>query len=128
MFVGYDIKLKNMADHNPVAVSDVKPAKLYAPKPMVLLSDEPETLRAFRAFSVDVVYHGDLIGSGNVERKMTFKPKLKIGQAEYTSKQNATKITYLFGFDNQFFAEDAYFQASQFASIMACRVVKGKVK
>lgn len=128
MFVGYDITLKEMKDINPVAVSDVKPAKLCAPKPIAWLSDEPDIIRAFKAYSVDVIYPGDLIGSGNVKRKLTFNPKLKVGQAMYAPKQNVTKITYLFGFNDQFFAEDAYFKASQFAGIMACRVAKGKDK
>lgn len=128
MFVGYDIKLKNMAGHNPVAVSGVKSAKLCAPRSNVWLSDEPDISRAFRAYSVDVVYPGDLISSGNVKCKLTLKPKCKVAKAEYTSKQNVTTLTYLFSFDNSFFAEDAYFQASQFASMMACRVAKENVK
>ena len=34
MFIEYDITLKEMKGINPVAVSDVHPAKLCAPKPM----------------------------------------------------------------------------------------------
>ena len=128
MFIGYDIKLNDMKGINPVAVSGVNPAKFCAPKPIAWLSDEPDILRAFKAFSVDVVYPGDLMDYGNVKRKLTFNPKLKIGQAIYAPKQNVMKITYLFGFDDSFFAEDAYFKASQFASIMACSVAKGKDK
>ena len=122
MLFGYEIRLNNMGGLKPMAVSGVVPVKTYVP------ADATDDTECFRAYSVVVSYPGDLIKGGNVKRKLTFRPNNKIGMVGYNRKNNVTDIQYLFGFKEDFFAEDVYLAASTFASIMSCRVMDRKVK
>ena len=120
MFFDWEIRLRNMNGIKPVAVSEV--SKLGYHTPVSCRADK--NLDSFKVFSVVVSYPGDLQKTGHVKKKLVFAPEYTIGFVGYQQQKNVTDVQYLFKVTNPFFAEDVYFRASNFFSLMTCSIEK----
>ena len=119
MILGYEIRSKGLENINPISVSDVSGLMYFTPLPS---PSEP-----IACFTVVVSYRGNLIRSDNFEIKRVFNPKHKIGRLDTRDGKN-THVTYLFPVKDPFFAEDAYHDASNFQSLMMCRIKNENTK
>lgn len=131
-FVGYKFESDKLDTLPVVSASFDNSLKKFIPTD--LYGRKVPYWHAISGFEVVIEYPGDVVKQGLVKPKKTFRkllPGVFIGAVRYSSKTNTSKLSYVYkvlgpGARGPFFAEDVYYRASQFFSVMACRAMQNR--